>query len=462
MIEVLIAISIFAASIGVLVFTFLNAGKETVFTDEHFSAMFITQKVLEDINNRVIDNPYFFEELIQKGDGEEKPIVNGISQYFALIEDTNNDGKLIRGKDLPINSGPLNSQLNNFTVQVSSAFVEDQSTKEPFKNLLNVTVYVRWISRDGNKKEYHVSQLLQGVNQDQFKTPPEIAYSVKRKEEIEEGAKQELSGFLNGGSAQDYLSHNSAVSKEVLMNIGKLMYMIDSLDYNDDKIISTIRNLEQAKILVMENMDLENSLKAIEYQRQIAEQYEKRAMVLCSYLYSFKDMLTPQVIAVFANPLLIGSLLADNINYLNTYLEKISDAALQVPISLAASERSFLSLISPPYHDFIPKRKETVFLRKVIDIEKIGILKISNDSEAQSHLNVLQANIKDFNKRFTGIYPNFTDYLAKEIQVCSDLKLLREKYSGIVEVFRYIERLPTITIAAKSSVPATFKKKKKK
>ena len=58
LLEVLIAVSILVAGVLYMVLAFRGgASKQESFSSEHFTAMFLAQKMLEDINDQVVVNP---------------------------------------------------------------------------------------------------------------------------------------------------------------------------------------------------------------------------------------------------------------------------------------------------------------------------------------------------------------------------------------------------------------------
>jgi prepilin-type N-terminal cleavage/methylation domain-containing protein len=112
--EVLIALLLLSIAFTAIITVFRSATLESAFTVEHYTAMFLAQKILEDINARVRHNPHTFTDLIAKGIGTPEPVVEGRSRYFRLLENTNNYGYLSEADDEPIREGPLFEQLKGF------------------------------------------------------------------------------------------------------------------------------------------------------------------------------------------------------------------------------------------------------------------------------------------------------------------------------------------------------------
>ncbi|MBF0502057.1 MAG: hypothetical protein HQM09_18095 [Candidatus Riflebacteria bacterium] len=459
LVEALIAFSLLVVSLAGLLVTFQGVGKETNFTDEHYSAMFLAQKVLEDINNKTIDNPHFFSELIHAAEGEEKSVVNGCSPYFQLLENTVNFDRLLPSEDLPIATGPLFEQLKNYSVQVSSAFVEDPATKEPYSNLRKVKIKIRWKSKDNSLQDYEISQFINGIDEEEFKKFPEIFVSTEIKKKIADGGAAKISELLEGQNISEYIKTNPGADAKVIQDLGEFIYFVRETIDKDAARLDEIQSCESDSGLLISSPDPLNNIKAAELLKKIARMYEDRTLSICYSFLLLRDYLNGNLAKAFAEPVLIGKTLSSSLRDLSFSLEDISDLSFQVPLALAAAERSYLRLINSPFVEIIPKRKEPDYLKKAIDIEKLGLLEKPENNDSEKQLGSLRKTIGSIEARFIGHHPNFTDYLRKEKEICQDQKTFRNYYSGIVQYFEYVGSIPAITKKIIASIPPGYIKK---
>lgn len=295
--EVCIAVALLALAFGSIVVFYRNATLETSFTSEHFTAMFLAQKVLEDINSRVKIDPYFYTELIQNASGKEEPVVgNNCSKYFRLIENTKNFSSLSLEDDEPISSGELYEQLKNFTVQVSSSFVENPSTNQPYENLLKIDIFIRWPTKGSNiKREYKLSQYLYGINDSLYQTFPKIKLSEVEKAQIEQGSLEYLAYLF--GYPKESFSLSLLQTKfddsllQDLLDLGLIGYILKLGLEVEDKYKSKIESLEHVQNLYKNKQEISDKLKNLDLQISIANLYEEKAFQLIHLLLCIKEPL---------------------------------------------------------------------------------------------------------------------------------------------------------------------------
>ncbi len=151
--------------IGLLIFSFIGTSfilvirgmkKEIQFGGDHFTALLLSQKVMEDLAQEVIINPYGLETLgIDGKTGVPVKIVDGNSPFFTSLFDIKSpwfsidpqtDGKI----DSSIS--PLYSQTRDFQVAVSSARGAPLTDPSEKKNLEIGTVEFSWKPSAGHGK----------------------------------------------------------------------------------------------------------------------------------------------------------------------------------------------------------------------------------------------------------------------------------------------------------------------
>jgi hypothetical protein len=473
LIEILCAVALLAFSFVGLLVTFQGIGQETPFTAAHYSAMFLAQKILEDINGRISENPHAFTDLIMTAEGKEFPVVPGESPYFKLLENTRDFNRLKVGEDIPFPPGDyLYKQLEPFTVQVSTRFVENGITKDPLKNLILVKVRVGWKTKTGAQKEYTISQFIEGTGDDSFLDSPNLTLSAKALASLDPEAIATMAFLL--GAAPDLGAIKAAnppvsgylLDENAILDAGRVLCLLDNCKKRDADLIAKILTLESQRDALLGVTDLTSTLKCADLQRQVAEAYEQKSVNLVSQLLLLKEPLE-RLQPAFAQPQILGRNLSKRMPRFISALRGIRIACEAVQLSFSAAEKSYLRLIDTEFLKNIPRRKEPGIFRKVLDIQKIGVIRLLKRKEAIKDsakknetvqiMESLKSNIFKFESKYNGRFPNFTDYLAKERSICQTVATLESAYLGVAQAFEALTALFDSSEALENSIPGEFK-----
>lgn len=149
LIEVIIGLAILFVVISFILVALRGRETESRKSAKFFNAVFLAQKIVDDLDNRCRENIYAVNELAEKK-GTYR-IVEGGEPLFQYLEDTNSNGKL--DDDLAITevAGSIYGQFKDFTYQVNF----DRSHGN---GLARADVLVRW--EDRGEQSYRVSQVL--------------------------------------------------------------------------------------------------------------------------------------------------------------------------------------------------------------------------------------------------------------------------------------------------------------
>jgi hypothetical protein len=437
--------------------------------------MFLAQKILEDINARVRHNPHTFTDLIAKGIGTPEPVVEGRSRYFRLLENTNNYGYLSEADDEPIREGPLFEQLKGFTAQVSTHFEGDPVTGEARPNLIRVEAIIRWRTKEGANREYRQSQLIYGVPQDAYQTRPALMLTPEQAAQLEQGALRYLADLF--GLPSESISLSLLASRfpgadpEVLINLGRVGYLFSLGHEIEENFKSSIERLETERETLRTSTDLAQRLRFTDLQRQIATLYEQKATQQIGSLLMLEKPMADLIRALEAKPPKAAATMPTLSAILNQkeYLEKLHATADKVfmtirfiPLSLSSAEDIYLKLVNPPYLELIPRGREPAIFRKVLDIQKVGVLRHLDHSTAQTMLNGLIRSIRAFREKYEGRFPVFLEYLDQEAAHAASLSTLRAQYKAIYDVFTYIDKLDETVDRLKKALPIPPEDKKNK
>ena len=475
LVEILIALGLLAFSYIVLVTTFQGAGREMAFTSEHYTAMFLAQKVLEDVNQRLQENPHMFTELIQDATGECVPVVGGASKYFRLLENTVNFNRLLPEEDQPITTGPLFDQLKGFTVQISTRL--DHPLAAGKRNLIEVEVIIRWVTREGMARDYRLSQLLEGTDDVAFAEPYTSSVSPVEQALLDRGALQALVGILSPAHPElaaipaDALTVGAiqkvcpGASPDAVMDFGRGLYLIQDFLLLTDTVNAAIRPLEAARDALLpalaksskSSVDYAACLKYTDLQQKISALYQKKGIGVVQRLLLLTPLL-PRLKNVLADPetnlgprlslytpLVVGQLMMSN------------QALDIVQLAFSSAEKCYLSLTRPPVLDTLPRRQEPVIFRRILDLQKIATLLMPADSEAKSYLGGFLLNIRQFRAKYYGANPNFVAFLDRESERGKDLATLRQNFTGLVQIFKMVQDLSDRIDDVVAVVPKEFR-----
>lgn len=152
LVEILVGVAIIAG-IATFYVTFMSgASKESKFTADHFNAIVLSQKVVEDLIEETNINPHGFSTLgIDKNKANFHEVTNGSSVFFSHIEDSAPPwGKIEPGKDGMINEQmqPLFENVNKFKFAIDAQRLAEKGDHED-RNLIQSTVNFNWKATTG-------------------------------------------------------------------------------------------------------------------------------------------------------------------------------------------------------------------------------------------------------------------------------------------------------------------------
>ena len=474
LVEVLIALFILTAAFASIVTVWQSAGSETAFTTAHYSAMFVAQKVMEDVNAMVRDNPHAFNDLISAAEGDDASVVNGGSPYFRLLENTKNFGYLHEDDDTCLLAGPLYDQLKDFSVKVSSHNVPDPVSGAALPNLIEISVTVKWKPKNRKAGEYVSTQLIYGINDEMFKVAPNQTLSPGQKAMMDKGAIGYLAGVLGLATGSATLASvnaaNPGANENAMMNLGRIAWLSDMGRITEDEFKKKISKLEEERDALKNLQTLENQLAFTDLQRQISSLYEQKAVQQIGYLLLMRQPIDEFMGAIDKNPLaknkgkvVIGATLYyDCIEKVLRTLDSVFITIRIIPMALSTAEDIYLKLLNPPYLDLIPRGQEAFFFRKVLDIQKLGVLRQKAVADAMPPLRGLQQNFVLLVNRFSGKFPHFVTYLKKEQQFAQSYGSLQTQYKAISDVFSFVNELDGKVYALKKGLALEKEEEDKK
>ncbi|MFZ2960239.1 MAG: hypothetical protein WA705_25435 [Candidatus Ozemobacteraceae bacterium] len=132
-----------------------NAIKESQFSGEHLTALILSQKVIEDVNEEMFINPYGFETLgIDGSSSGQMEVVDGKSIFFSYLEDKKAPwGKIDPQQDGMISTAmsPLYDTVKNFHFKALGERLQKTGVGEK-RNIISCNLEFNWKAKTGTGK----------------------------------------------------------------------------------------------------------------------------------------------------------------------------------------------------------------------------------------------------------------------------------------------------------------------
>jgi prepilin-type N-terminal cleavage/methylation domain-containing protein len=473
LVEVLVALAILAGSLLAMILTFRQGGiKQQMFTSEHFTAMFIAQKVLEDLNHQLKENPHSFSRLVRTASsmGDQK-VVEGESEFFRLLESTRNFSQLLAAEDDPItkDSGHLYDQLSRFTVRVETRLVPNPETPgQSFSNLIDVGVIVKWHDKSGRAEELRIEQMMTGINGDLLKT----GFTVN----LQPLSESEAAGALwrlvapdqvpTAPTIANFQAFNGGGDPTILRALGHALWVEEAsaaLASTSELIIDALTTERNQLVTSAQSTD---RAKAVERHETVINEMERFTSTLFIWFYRLDPDLEDL------------ARLEPNEAHLGTKLTAICDTTLLDRLGLLqASHKSILDsfltmdgcfqqLFDPPLRPNVPERRMTELVRRWFDLRKLCTLYVDGSlGDSQSILSDTQKFIRALQTSFHGTQPVFEQYLAHEAQLNASLGSLKTELAALDRVVETVASINVLNedtsdnLAWKEKVNTRWKRK---
>ncbi len=434
LIEVVIALTILAVSaLGIIQVMRKGGIRGEAFSSEHFTAMFISQKILEDINNRVRENPHFLSMLVASATGVVKPVVDGQTVYFKLLDNTSGYTFLDISEDRPIESdqGQIFTQLKNFSCQVECQFAADPGMAQPYPNLYELTIRIFWKDAGGLDQEYQVKQRLYGIARDYYKTLDTEAVTPLEEKEFTWA----LYYFLKVDPIPDdpklaaFIQENGGGDPTILKALGELLFFTFISNQSIGIYNAVINEAEVKRDSAMAGATSDSKKRGALYQQRIAQLNEQGA----SNLFAIARKVLDAPSKLLNSPLDASTLGPKVWAAKSTLKGKLWEGGTNIhsiETFFGAADKEYLKLLSDPYSPFFPIRLITPTIRRALDLEKMGIIIKSFETSPTQQIADLKARIAAFRSEFVGKQPIFVDYLDEEARLSQSIGSIRDAYGG--------------------------------
>ncbi len=391
--------------------------------------MFLSQKVLEDINHHLEQNPHFFAALSAMSSGNPVSVTGGVHPLFRLLENTRNFSHLDPSEDAPIDAaaGKLYQQLKDFQVKMDVKPVKDPSTGNPFPNLLELNLTISWKDVQQKVHEYTVNHFLTGPGGSTVGsngTPPPPPFS-----DIEIGralwnAVTE-DGFPSPPTLNSFLSQNGG-DRELVSNLGQLVAAAGIIASTTESFNKEIAAAAAARDKSVSSADPEAQVKALRLQENLASLFEMKAAIDFHSISRIRPALEILAGQTFTKAR-VGSLLQGNGGALLYSCIVNMTAVGRTELNLKCAESEYGAMLGPRFQNQLPTRRQTPIIRRILDEMKLRALIAEKPDPVMTSI---QTSIKDYRAAYSGKIPAFVMFLDREREICADFSSLERFYGG--------------------------------
>lgn len=442
LLEVIIATGILLG-VGLYVIMLIRGGgmKQESFSSEHFTAMFLAQKVIEDINDQVAVNPYYFNELISYASGgSPQSVVDGKSPFFRLLENTAGFASLVPGEDLPITKeSDLYDQLKMFSCKVDSGLVPDPDNPgNSLPNLVRITVAISWKDRVGMAHQYSIEQNIYGYNHERLKIPPN--FEPIEKDLIVQGLYKWLDPEYKSDdwSIDKFILYNKGGDSESIMALGTMLTGLLMCDTSVKEFNASISRAEGdlGKFLKQKV----KASKIVALKEHIAQLKEQKA---CTLFYIF-SRIEPAIRKLENSPLdetVLGPKLFEKRKGLAGTPILLLNHTLKISIGFASSESIYREILAPPQRGVSPNR-QIQLIQHMIDLKKIGLLlSFESGTKPDQRMGEFRKSLSRMIGRYKGKQPQFVKYLEREMQIAQNADNLKKAMGGLYKQLSLVQNL---------------------
>jgi len=435
LLEVLIAVSIFVgAGLGLIQVMRQGGMRNEGFSAGHYSAMFVAQKVFEDINSRVGENPHFFQELVKKQFDGKASVVDGQSPFFRLLDNTSNLNLLDPTEDAPLtkDSGSIYLQLKNYDCEVLTAPGWDPKTGNPVPNLLEVNVIITWKEPGSTQEQdYRLSQMIHGFDPACFADSP---YKLMQ------GIPPDIVGktlwltfasqTMPASATFDAFMQQNQGDRDAVLAVGNILTALSRADDTNEKVNAAIASLTSQRDLALVSTNPLEKIRAADFQKRIADLFAQKAsfqMAAFAPVLGALDKLESKNIDAPT----LGTKLMGGADELAARIWKASWINLRIAYDFQAANAVYFSLLKAPYKDLIPERKIVPSLRTMVELQKVAILLNQGEYDLPKRVSELKSLLNFLSDQFRGRQPYFIDYLNTEYQICSTPDTIENYFGGL-------------------------------
>ncbi len=432
LVEVLIAVTILSITGLGFILAFRQSGaKQEAFSSEHFSAMFITQKIFEDIGSRLRENPHYFNEL-EKENGEVRKVVDDRDGFFHLLENTDDFTYLDETQDEPISpkTAALFQQYNGFSYSVDVVPGSDPGTGDKIPGLLTVSIAVFWTEKQGAEREYRVSHQVQGFDESLFRRDTTKGFETFDEDEVS----RNLWEICSPGSMPARPTFKSFIDLNrgdpgLVFDLAVLVRLSVLCENVNEKYNAEILDLTASRDAIAGSFDPKMIARSAVLQEKLAKAFEEKA----SFQVGFAFLALPSVLFLQGKSFdenSMGSLVSPVVDDVARYVWKTSFVAERILYDFEVARSLYASLLRPPYKDGVSQRKITTISRKVLDLYKMVALIDSGTKRSSDHMQEVKGFLDFLNQQFKGRQPHFVKFLNTEYQICTTIDTLLDFYGG--------------------------------
>lgn len=432
LVEILIGLGILGVvSLGFLL-SMRSSSREMQFASEHFSAVLLAQKVMEDCAQEAQLNPYAFECLGIEGESETTLIAKGASIFFSELEDSrppwNHIDKTTDGA-IDETTPVLYRQVGSFTLRTEANRLAAPMSDDPLQNLARLKITLSWPARAG-KGEYTAVGLL-GVPI----TPKIVDHGISyTEEEIKKAGCISLFDTVNGNFSS--LVAESGGNPDMLLSLAKVQTGCDGFLVSK-YFVETFQTLKDG-LSQCQTLDYTTPTQAtFAFTEKLAEQ----SFSFAREGYRFIRYLDPEAKRLSGlTPAHLGSYLTGNPGNYKMVLYDYKRLVETVLWSLDIARSMQEALVMPGMADFQTRKKQFHYLLKLITTYRLLLVAGGMGTIDKAAYVRLWSALEKFGAASNPALRRMADL---EIQLGRNPDRMLEKYPALTEFHQTMENAAT-------------------
>ncbi len=432
LVEILVAMVILVTSGMGLILVFRQGGaRSEAFSAEHYSAMFIAQKIFEDLNSRIQENPHYFNHLRENDSIPQRTVVNDSDGFFRLIQNKVRLDFFDESEDLPItdDAGAAFRQLKTFSYSMDVFRGCDPETGNEIPGLLDVKITVYWKDKGGIDQQYEIRQIVQGNDQNVFKEADPAKFPEFASDAIAKSLWSACGGTEETAprSFEEFMSKNQG-DRELVLAVGTLVHLwavaeAANLKYNDG--IDQIRRKRDLAAASGEPGTYDAAI----FQEKAARLFEEKAAVQAA-LFARALPAVRKLAGKTLSRTDLGEEIFKAVDSVAGYVWKASFLPERIAFDFDASRALLGELLSPAYKKGFSGRKVGPILCRIVDLHKMGFFLAKEVGMKEARLKELKELLGSLNSKLKGRQPHFLEFLNMEFQICTSMETLEAYFGG--------------------------------
>lgn len=407
LIDVVVAAMVLGLAIIPILGLFSTSGRQARQTSDYGLAMALSEKVAEELRLANWENVHFVDQV--ESDPSlctETPIVDGLSPFFAAIEDRNPPfGRIENTVDPGISPtfGSLYRQVATFRFGIT-AQAGPRAPGDP----LDLTLEMSWLDPEQRRQR---SPLEVRLARFRPSTPQPPAIEDRKR------ADEQIRDILYPGQGSRTLADvvsTAGGDVDTIRNLGDAVLIAQNFTGSRSKFSSQVQSAERSIAAASVPTDKVRTVLSL------ARFYERRCSAA---LYALCYLASPlESLAASFDASSLGTTRPDAARTVPLFLG-VSDLISSFDFTLTRTRDLYLTACGKPLGQALRPRVWTRVLLKIVELEKLKVL-----TAGPADTSLLRRLLTDLEQFCAGRNANFAWYARQEKVICQDTATLERSY----------------------------------